>query len=113
MTPQRRQVIIATTGVTLFFAFYETVKTVLFPGMDVITSHIVTTIVVGLLTLVTASFIVQRLATLLSEREQSNQRLREALAQAEHSGNLLRSIVESVAESVRVFMHGYGAAVSP
>ncbi len=100
MTPQRRQVIIATTGVTLFFALYETVKTVLFPEMDVITSHIVTTIVVSLLTLVTASFIVQRLATLLSEREQSNQRLREALAQAEHSGNLLRSIVESVAEGL-------------
>jgi two-component system, OmpR family, phosphate regulon sensor histidine kinase PhoR len=100
MTAQRRQVIIATTGVTLFFALYETVKTVLFPAMDVITSHIVTTIVVSLLTLVTAHFIVQRLATLLGEREQSNQRLREALSQAEHSSNLLRSIVESVAEGL-------------
>jgi two-component system, OmpR family, phosphate regulon sensor histidine kinase PhoR len=100
MTPQRRQVIIATAGVTLFFALYETLKTVLFPQMDVITSHIVTTVVVSLLTLVTARLIVQRLATLLGEREQSNQRLREALTQAEHSGNLLRSIVESVAEGL-------------
>jgi two-component system, OmpR family, phosphate regulon sensor histidine kinase PhoR len=100
MTAQRRQVIIATTGVTLFFALYETVKTVLFPAMDVITSHIITTIVVSLLTLVTAHFIVQRLATLLGEREQSNQRLREALSQAEHSSNLLRSIVESVTEGL-------------
>jgi two-component system phosphate regulon sensor histidine kinase PhoR len=76
------------------------VKTVLFPRMGVITSHIVSTIIVGLLTLVMARFIVRRLAILLGEREQSNRRLREALSQAEHSGNLLRSIVESVAEGL-------------
>jgi len=100
MTQERRQIILATLVVILFFGAYEIAKTLLFPAMDVNTSHVISTILVGLLTVVTARYVVFIQADLLKERESTNQRLREALAQAEHSGNLLGSIVASVAEGL-------------
>ncbi len=84
----------------LFFALYETAKTVLFPAMDVVTSHIVTTIVVGLITFVTARYAIHELNELLLERERSNERLLAALGGADRSGNLLSSILASVAEGL-------------
>lgn len=100
MTQERRQIILATVVVIVFFGAYEIAKTLLYPEMDVNTSHVISTVLVGLLTVVTARYVIFKQADLLKEREHANQRLREALAQAEHSGNLLRSIVESVAEGL-------------
>jgi two-component system phosphate regulon sensor histidine kinase PhoR len=82
------------------FGFYETVKTLIFPDMDVVTSHIVTTIVAGMITVVTARYVIRQQLNLLRERELSNTRLREALSNAERSGNLLASILASVAEGL-------------
>lgn len=100
MTQERRQIILATLVVIGFFGAYEIAKTLLFPAMDVNTSHVISTVLVGLLTAITARYVVFKQTALLKEREHANQRLREALAQAERSGNLLRSIVESVAEGL-------------
>jgi hypothetical protein len=52
---------------------YETVKTVLFPEMGSIGSHITTTCVVGLITFLTARYVVNQQARLLLERERSNE----------------------------------------
>ena len=100
MTQEQRQLLLATAAMVAMFAFYETVKTVLFPQMEVITSHLVSTIVVGIITVFTARYVIREHRLLLKERESSNQRLREALKTAERSGNLLSSILASVAEGL-------------
>ena len=83
-----------------FFALYETVKTVLFPTMGVVTSHIVSIIVVGIITVIIAFYAYRQQSHLLTEREQSNQRLRETLGKSERDETLLRSILASVAEGL-------------
>lgn len=83
-----------------FFALYETVKTILFPTMDVVTSHIVSIIVVGAITVVIAFYAYRQQSHLLAEREQSNQRLLETLGKSERDETLLRSILTSVAEGL-------------
>ena len=100
MTQERRQILLATAVMVAVFAIYETVKSVLFPQMDVITSHVVTTIVVGIITLFTARYVLRQHRQLLKEREQTNQRLRDALQTAERSGTLLSSILASIAEGL-------------
>lgn len=100
MTTQRRKIILATIAVVAFFGAYETLKTLLFPQMGVVTSHVVTTIVAGVMAIVIASYVVGQQADLLRSREYSNQRLRATLAKSERDENLLRSIVASVAEGL-------------
>ncbi len=100
MSQERRQTILATLAVIVFFGAYEIAKTLLFPALDVSTSHVISTIVVGILTFIAARFVFHKQYELLKERGHANQRLRDALAQAEHSGNLLRSIVASIAEGL-------------
>lgn len=100
MIPRRKKIIRATILMVAFFALYETVKTVLFPAMDVITSHIVSIIVVGVITVVIAFYVYRQQSQLLAEREQSNQRLRETLGKSERDETLLRSILTSVAEGL-------------
>lgn len=100
MTTPNKKILFATLAVVVFFAFYETVKTVLFPGMDVVTSHIITTIVVGIITVFIARYVFRQQGYLLREREETNERLREALSKSGHDENLLRSIVASVAEGL-------------
>ncbi|MGH9845402.1 MAG: sensor histidine kinase, partial [Blastocatellia bacterium] len=94
------KIIRATLAVVTFFAAYETVKTLLFPEMSAVTSHVVTTIVVGVSTIFLARYVTRLQSNLLRSREESNQRLRETLARSERDQNLLRSIVVSVAEGL-------------
>src|SRR6476620_3639563 len=100
MTQERRQIIFATVVVGVCFALYETIKTVLFPQMGAVTSHLATTIIVVLVAAITARYVIRQQGFLLREREMSNLRLRAALAAAERSGNLLSSILGSVAEGL-------------
>jgi two-component system phosphate regulon sensor histidine kinase PhoR len=100
MTTQGKKIIFATFAVVSFFAAYETAKTLLFPRMDVVTSHLVTTIVVGISTIFLARYVTQLQSSLLRSREESNERLRETLLKSERDGYLLRSIVASVAEGL-------------
>lgn len=100
MTTRRKKIILATIVMVGFFAIYETVKTLLFPAMNVVTSHVVSTIIVGMISSVIAYYVVRQQTHLLNEREQNNQRLREALAKSELDEYLLRSILTSVAEGL-------------
>ncbi len=100
MTTQARKILLATLGLVALFAVYETVKTILFPEMDVITSHIISTIVVGVITIVIGQYVVSQQTSLLRERELNNQRLLEALDKSSRDENLLRAIVESIDEGL-------------
>lgn len=100
MTTPNKKILFATLAVVVFFAIYETVKTLLFPRMDVVTSHVITTIVVGIITVFIARYVVHQQGYLLRERDETNERLRDALVKAGHDENLLRSIVASVAEGL-------------
>lgn len=100
MITRRQKIIRATMVMVAIFALYETVKTVLFPTMNVVTSHIVTTIIVGVITVVIAFYAYRQQSQLLAEREQGNQRLQTALSKAERDETLLRSILASVAEGL-------------
>jgi two-component system phosphate regulon sensor histidine kinase PhoR len=100
MNHEKRQLLLATLAMVAMFAFYEAAKTVLFPQMEVMTSHFISTLVVGIITIFTARYVIREHRHLLSERESSNQRLREALKTAERSGNLLSSILASIAEGL-------------
>jgi two-component system, OmpR family, phosphate regulon sensor histidine kinase PhoR len=100
MTTQGKKVILATVVMVAFFALYETLKTLIHPEMSVITSHIISTVIVGIIAFLTARYGIRQQTHLLEEREKSNLRLRDALARAGRDENLLRSIVSSVAEGL-------------
>src|SRR4029434_1324742 len=100
MTAQTKKITLATVAVVTFFAVYETVKTVVFPGMGVVTSHIISALRVGVTTVFIARYVFRQQVSLLSEQEQTNRRLQDALGKAELDENLLRSIVASVAEGL-------------
>jgi two-component system phosphate regulon sensor histidine kinase PhoR len=100
MTTQGKKIILATTAMVAFFAIYETIKTLFHPSMSVVTSHIISTVVVGIITVLTARYVIRQQTNILRELEQSNLRLCGALARAGRDENLLRSIVSSVAEGL-------------
>ncbi|MGH9833297.1 MAG: sensor histidine kinase [Blastocatellia bacterium] len=100
MTAQKQKIILATFAVGAFFAAYETAKTLIFPRMGVVTSHVISTIVVIITTVFIARYVFRQQRSLLDERQQSNQRLQDALVKSERDENLLRSIVASVAEGL-------------
>ncbi|MDQ3012179.1 MAG: ATP-binding protein [Acidobacteriota bacterium] len=100
MTIRQKKIVLVTIAMVAFFALYETVKTLLFPKMNVVTSHVVSTVVVGIITSVIAYYVFRQQTQLLIERERTNERLRETLAKSERDENLLRSILTSVAEGL-------------
>ncbi len=100
MTAQTKKIALATTAAVTFFAAYEAVKTMLFPQMGVITSHVISTVLVGVTTVFIARYVFRQQLSLLEEQEQINRRLQEALGRSEINENLLRSIVASVAEGL-------------
>ena len=97
---EKRQIVLATLAMVALFAIYEWAKTVLFPTMDVVSSHIITTIVAGIITAIISRQVIKRQARLMNEQKTSNERLREALVTAERSSNLLQSIITSVDEGL-------------
>ena len=100
MTMQTRKMVLATLGLVVLFAIYETVKTLLFPGMDVVTSHVISTVVVGIITIFIGQYVIRQQTSLLRERELNNQRLLAALERLNQDENLLRSIVSSIDEGL-------------
>ncbi|HZS09830.1 MAG TPA: ATP-binding protein [Blastocatellia bacterium] len=97
---ETRQVILATMVMVVAFALYEWAKTFFFPGMSLTTSHVVSTMVAGAITAVTARHVIRRQAKLLSEQRSGNERLREALGSAERGSKLLQSVLASVDEGL-------------
>ncbi len=97
---EKRQIIVATLAMLALFTGYEWTKTALFPAMSVTTSHLITVCVAGIITAIIARQVIQRQSRLVTEQKNSNERLREALATAERSTNLLQSILASVDEGL-------------
>src|SRR5262245_23825767 len=100
MTDQTKKITLATIAAVTFFAAYEMVKTIVFPQMGSVTSHVISTILVGVTTVFIARYVFRQQLSLLSEHEQTNRRLQNALMKSERDENLLRSIVASVAEGL-------------
>ena len=97
---EKRQIVFATLAMVALFSIYEWTKTALFPGMSVETSHVITIIVAGVITAIISRQVIKRQTRLINEQKTSNERLREALATAERSTNLLQSIITSVDEGL-------------
>jgi two-component system phosphate regulon sensor histidine kinase PhoR len=96
MTDQRRQLVLASATMVGLFGLFEIVKTALFPHLSSTISHISSTVAIAIMSAVTARYVLRQHASLSRERERSFERLREALAAAERSANLLRAIVASI-----------------
>lgn len=97
---EKRQIVFATLAMVALFTVYEWAKTALFPDMSVTTSHVITIIVAGVITAIISRQVIQRQSRLIQEQKTGNERLREALATAERSTNLLQSIITSVDEGL-------------
>lgn len=97
---EKRQIVVATLAMVALFTVYEWAKTAIFPDMSVTTSHIITIIVAGVITAIISRQVIKRQSRLIDEQKNSNERLREALATAERSTNLLQSIITSVDEGL-------------
>ncbi len=97
---EKRQIVLATLAMVALFTVYEWAKTALFPDMSVETSHVITIIVAGVITAIISRQVINRQSRLITEQKTSNERLREALATAERSTNLLQSIITSVDEGL-------------
>lgn len=98
----KRQIFVATMAMVALFAFYEWLKTVLFPDLSSIRSHVTSTIVVGIISAIVARAVINRQSRLLSEQKSSNEKLRETLIEAESATNLLQSILISVDEGLLI-----------
>jgi two-component system phosphate regulon sensor histidine kinase PhoR len=95
-----RQIALATCVMIGIFAVYEWAKTLLFPNISLTTSHIISTVVVGVLTAITARYVFRQQNRLLREQQQVTEQLRDALSSAGRGSNLLESVLGSVAEGL-------------
>jgi two-component system phosphate regulon sensor histidine kinase PhoR len=100
MTIATRKTIFATLLLVLIFGFYETVKSLLFPEMTALQSHMISTLVVGLITAITAWYVIRQQTTLRRAQEESRQRVDLMLLDAGRNESLLRSIVDTVDEGL-------------
>ena len=73
-----KRVWIVTIGAVALFAVYETVKTLLFPGMSVVVSHVVTVIVAGILSFFVSRYALNRYNIALSNLQQQTEITEEA-----------------------------------
>lgn len=102
MTTQRRKIILATLLMISIFAAYEYLKTLFHPEMSAFASHVISTIVVGIITLFTVRYGLAQQTKLLKELERSNSVMSDTIRRADRDEDLLRSIVSSVAEGLLI-----------
>jgi two-component system phosphate regulon sensor histidine kinase PhoR len=88
-----KRVWLMTLGAVALFAVYETVKTVLFPGMSVIVSHIITTIVVGVLSFFVSRYALKRYNLALANLQQQTE-------MTEETNRLLSGVLATMQEGV-------------
>lgn len=73
MNSLAKRVWLVTVGAVALFAVYETVKTVLFPAMSVIVSHVVTVIVAGILSFFVSRYALNRYNLALANLQQQTE----------------------------------------
>lgn len=88
-----RRVWLATIAAVVFFAIFEIIKTLLFPEMSIITSHIVTVIVAGITT-----FFVSRYA--LARYNEALMQIERQTAMTEETNRLLSAVLATMHEGV-------------
>ena len=77
----------------LIFAIYETVKTLLFPDMSVIVSHVITVIVVGIMSFFVSRYALARYSKALTEVERQKE-------MTEDTNHLLSAVLATMREGV-------------
>ncbi|MBI3652018.1 MAG: PAS domain-containing protein [Acidobacteria bacterium] len=82
-----------TIGAVALFAVYETAKTLLFPRMSVIVSHVITTLVVGLLSFFVSRYALQRYNLALTNLQQQTE-------MTEETNRLLSGVLTTMREGV-------------
>jgi two-component system, OmpR family, phosphate regulon sensor histidine kinase PhoR len=88
-----RRVWIVTVAAVALFAVYETVKTLLFPNMTVVVSHVVTVIVAGVLSFFVSRYALHRYGMALSQ-------LQEQKEFSEETNRLLSGVLATMREGV-------------
>ncbi len=88
-----KRVWVVTFVAVALFAVYETVKTLLFPRMTVIVSHVVTTIVVGILSFFVSRYALHRYGMALSQIQQQTEI-------TEETNRLLSGVLATMREGV-------------
>lgn len=99
-----RRVWLVTLAALLLFAIYETVKTVLFPGLSIISSHIITVIVVVVMT-----FLVSRYA--LGRYNQALAEVQRQTAITEETNRLMAGVLATMQEGVVIVNSHLGIAL--
>jgi len=93
MKPVAQRVGLVTIAGVLVFTVYETLKTILFPGMSVITSHVITVIVAGVTTFLLSRFALRRYAAALDQIERQTD-------MTEETNRLLFAVLATMREGV-------------
>jgi signal transduction histidine kinase len=88
-----RRVWSVTVAAVLLFAIYEAVKSILFPEMDVIASHVVTVIVAGFLSFFVSRYALTRYGAALAQIERQTK-------MTEETNHLLSAVLATMREGV-------------
>src|SRR5207237_3920545 len=90
-----RRVWLATLAALVSFVVYEAIKTLLFPRMSVIVSHIVTVVVVAVLTFFVSRYALLRYGAALAEVERQTK-------MSEETNRLLAGVLATMREGVLI-----------
>jgi two-component system phosphate regulon sensor histidine kinase PhoR len=93
MKDLERRVWLMTFAALLIFVVYETIKTLLFPHMSVIASHVITVIVASVMTFFVSRYALSRYSGALSEIERQTER-------SEETNRLLSAVLATMREGV-------------
>ena len=88
-----RRVWVVTGASLLIFAVYEAIKTALFPDMSVIVSHVITVIVVGVMSFFVSRYALGRYSAALTEIERQRE-------MTEETNHLLSAVLATMREGV-------------
>jgi two-component system phosphate regulon sensor histidine kinase PhoR len=90
-----RRVWLMTLAALMLFVVYETIKTLLFPRMSVVVSHVVTVIVVAVLTFFVSRYALSRYSAALAEVERQTK-------MSEETNRLLTGVLATMHEGVLI-----------
>lgn len=99
-----RRVWLVTLAALLVFVIYETVKTVLFPGLSIINSHIITVIVVVAMTFFVSRYALRRYSQALAEVQRQT-------AITEETNRLMAGVLATMQEGVVIVNSNLGIAL--
>src|SRR6185503_14494211 len=88
-----RRVWVVTLAALLIFVVYETIKTALFPELSVISSHVITVIVVAVMTFFVSRYALNRYSQALSETQRQTRITQE-------TNTLLAGVLATMREAV-------------